>query len=291
MLAKTQLALISLQKGENDRALQQAKQVLIFRDKPNGQAVSIALDALKKEKRYREAVDLLQPLVNQYSSEPFVNARYIEMLTRLGDNERATQAAQTQTKFGTRNTVAAAEAFIQAGEHDRAVSMLNQALAAKPEEVELRFELGSAYERGGKKEQAEKVFLTILEGEPDHAATLNYLGYMWAESGTNLERAAEMLNRAVNQEPRNGAYVDSLGWVYFQQGKLDLAEKYLTDATRLLPRDATVHEHLGDVFARRGDYTKALSLYRVALTLDPDPKDEMKLRTKIEQAERQTPAR
>jgi tetratricopeptide (TPR) repeat protein len=291
VLAKTQLALIALQNGDLDAAIAQSREVLVFRDRPNGQAVSIALDAYKKQKRYREGVELLQPLVDQYAGDPFVNARYIEMLVRVGDKHRAEQAARTQAKFGTRNTIAAAEAYIQAGEHETAVAILNDALKNKPDEVDLHFELGSAYERGSRKGEAERVFLSILEKDPDHAATLNYLGYMWAESGTNLERAAEMLNRAVSQEPRNGAYVDSLGWVYFQQGKLDLAEKYLTDATRLLPRDATVHEHLGDVFARRGDYTRALSLYRVALSMDPDPKDEAKLRSKIEQAEKQTTTR
>ena len=111
---------------------------------------------------------------------------------------------------------------------------------------------------------------------------------MWAESGTNLERAAEMLKKAVAAEPRNGAYLDSLGWVYFRQGNLDLAEKYLTDASHLLPRDATVHEHLADVAAKRGNYARALKLYREALTLEPEPKDEAKLKTKIAELEKQT---
>jgi len=97
-----------------------------------------------------------------------------------------------------------------------------------------------------------------------------------------------MLTRAVGQEPDNGAYVDSLGWVYFRLGKLDLAEKYLTDATQLLPRDATVHEHLGDVLAKRGNTAKALQLYRTALTLDPEAKEVDKLRSKIAEIERQS---
>jgi len=104
----------------------------------------------------------------------------------------------------------------------------------------------------------------------------------------NLDRAAEMLNKAVTQEPRNGAYIDSLGWVYYRQGKLDLAEKYLLDATHLLPRDATVHEHLGDVFAKRGDLMRALTTYRHALTLEPEQKDETNIRSKIAELERQT---
>ena len=66
-------------------ALSGAKSILIFRDKPNAQAVNIALDALKRQKRYSDAIALLQPLVDNYSSDPFVNARYIEMLARAGD--------------------------------------------------------------------------------------------------------------------------------------------------------------------------------------------------------------
>jgi tetratricopeptide (TPR) repeat protein len=113
---------------------------------------------------------------------------------------------------------------------------------------------------------------------------------MWAENGENLDRAQEMLTRAVGQEPDNGAYVDSLGWVYFQLGQLDLAEKYLTDATRLLPRDPTVHEHLGDVLVKRGDGPRALKLYRTAIGLNPESKDVSKLRSKIAEIERQGPS-
>ena len=80
VLAKTQLAFIELQKGNYAAAVDQARPILIFRDKPNSQAISIALDALKKQKRYSDAVVLLQPLVNQFAADPLVNARYVEML-------------------------------------------------------------------------------------------------------------------------------------------------------------------------------------------------------------------
>jgi len=287
VLGKTQLAFIELQKGNYAAAIDQARPVLIFRDKPNTQAISVALDAFKKQKRYADAVALLQPLVNQFAADPLVNARYVEMLLRAGDKDRARVAAATQTKFGTRNTIAVSEAYAQNDQYETAVNLLRDAVKNKPEELDLQFELGSVYERSGDKKDAERAFTQILDKHPDNAATLNYLGYMWAETGVNLDRAAEMLNRAVSQEPRNGAYIDSLGWVYYQQGKLDLAEKYLTDATRLLPRDATVHEHLGDVFAKRGDLHRALDLYRAALTLEPEPKDEAKLRSKIAEVEKQ----
>ncbi len=286
-LAYTQLALIELQRNKYDAAIEAAKRVYLFRDKPNPQAINIALEAMRRQKHYREAVAMLEPFVDKFGGDPFVNARYIEMLQRAGETEKARAAAVTQAKFGARNVIATAEAFIQTGDSKTGLAMINEALKAKPDDLELLFELGSAQERSGNHAAAERAFLELLEKSPEHAATLNYLGYMWADRNMNLDRAAEMLTRAVRHEPRNGAYVDSLGWLYYKQGKLDLAEKYLTDAARLLPRDATVAEHLADVLAKRGQYKRALDLYRVALTLDPESKDEEKLRSKIADVERQ----
>ena len=97
-----------------------------------------------------------------------------------------------------------------------------------------------------------------------------------------------MLRLAVDIEPRNGAYLDSLGWVYYRQGKLDLAEKFLGQASQLMPRDPTVQEHLGDVYAKRGEYAKALERYKTALDLEPQPNEEAALRSKMAETERLT---
>jgi len=288
VLANTQLAYIELQRGNYGAALEMVRPIVVFNDKPNAQAINVGLEALRREKKYTEAVAFLQPLVDKYSSDPFVNARYVEMLVRSGDAPKAQQAAATQAKFGTRNVVAATEAYIQANDFTDAIALVKEALKNKPEELDLQFALGSAYERSGDKKAAEEIFLGILKAHPENAQTLNYLGYMWAETGTNLDRAVEMINKAVAAEPRNGAFVDSLGWVYFQKGNLDLAEKYLNDAAHLLPRDATVHEHLGDVLAKRGDYARALTAYRAALKLEPEAKDEAKLKSKIAELEKQS---
>jgi tetratricopeptide (TPR) repeat protein len=284
-LARTQLAYIDLQKGNHAAAVETAKSIFVFRERPNNQAINIALEALKKENRTADALALLEPLVQKFANEPFLNAKYVELLARSGDKEKARAHANAQVKAGTRNTIAAAEAFVQVEDFPAAIALMRSAIEAKPDEIDLQFELGSIYERSGDRKSAEETFVKVLEKNPDHAPSLNYLGYMWAEGGVNLERAHEMLTRAVGQEPNNGAYVDSLGWVYFQLGKLELAEKYLTDAVQLLPRDATVHEHLGDVFAKRGDMERALRAYRTALDLDPQSKDVKKLRSKIAEIE------
>jgi tetratricopeptide (TPR) repeat protein len=285
-VARTQLAYIELQRENYDKAVETAKTIFTFNGKPNTQAINIALEALKKQKKNSEAVDLLMPLTEQFPADPFLNARYLTALLAAGQKEKATALANVQAKLGTRNVVAASEAYIQAGDYPSAIALLQSGISAKPDEVDLQFQLGSVQERAGDRKAAEGVFLEVLKKNPEHAPSLNYLGYMWAENGVNLERAQEMLTRAVGQDPDNGAYVDSLGWVYFRLGQLDLAEKYLTDATRLLPHDPTVHEHLGDVLAKRGDMQRALQLYRTAVDLDPESKDVAKLRSKIAQIER-----
>lgn len=292
-LARTQLAHIDLRKDNYAAAIETAKSNFIFRDHPNTQAINIALEAVKRQNKPAEALALLEPLVTKFPNDPFVNARYIEWLVRAGKADEARQHAAVQAKLGARNAITVAEAYMQADQQQAAVELLQSAVATRPGDIDVQFQLGSIYERTGDRKAAEKAFLAVLEKNPDHAPTLNYLGYMWAEGGVNLEKAHEMLTRAVGQEPNNGAYVDSLGWVYFRLGNLDLAEKYLTDAVKLVPRDPTVHEHLGDVLAARGERDRALQSYRKALDLDPDSKDVEKIRSKIAELERkaQTTAR
>jgi len=288
-MARTQLAHIDLEKGNYDAAIETAKSAFIFREKPNTQAINIALQALKKQNRPpADAIALLQPLAAKFDSDPFVNARYVEALVRAGLKDKAKEQAALQAKLGTRNAITVAEAYVAAGDAALAVALMKTAVAAKPDEIDLQFQLGSVQERAGDRPGAEKTFRAVLEKNENHAPTLNYLGYMWAEDGQHLEEAHEMLTRAVGQEPENGAYVDSLGWVYFRLGKLDLAEKYLTDATRLMPRDPTVHEHLGDVLAKRGSTQRALQAYKTALTLDPETKELETLRSKIAELERKS---
>ena len=289
-LARTQLAYIDLQKGNYAAAVETAKNVFIFRDKPNAQAINIALEALRKGDRNSDAVTLLEPLVQKFPDDAFLNARYVEALVRAGNAAAAHEHANTQARRGTRNAIAIAEAYVQSGDTPSAVALIRSAIGGSSDDLDLQFQLGSILERANDRKGAEQAFLAILEKNPDHAPTLNYLGYMWAESGVNLERAEQMLTRAVGQDPENGAYVDSLGWVYFRLGNLELAEKYLTDAARLLPRDATVHEHLGDVLAKRGDMQRALQSYRTAVELDPESKEIEKIRSKIAEIERTGPA-
>ena len=163
--------------------------------------------------------------------------------------------------------MAAADAYARLKKFDAAVRVARAATEKFPESSEALFRLGSSLERAGTSGEAETVFLKLLEERPNDAATQNYLGYMWADRGVQLERAREMLEKAVSREPRNAAYLDSLGWAYFRLGRMDAAERNLREAARREPTDPTIVEHLGDLEMKQGDIESAIRNWEKALEL------------------------
>ena len=132
---------------------------------------------------------------------------------------------------------------------------LNKAelLSTKAEDKEnIYFLRGSTYEREKKYDQAEIEFKKVLAANPQSAVTLNYLGYMNADRGVQLEESLGQIKLAVSLDPTNGAYLDSLGWAYFKLGKYDLAEESLNKASLRMSSDPTVQDHLGDLFQKTG---------------------------------------
>ena len=95
--------------------------------------------------------------------------------------------------------------------------------------------------------------------DPKNAQALNYLGYMLADRGTRLDEALGYIRRAVALDPQNGAYLDSLGWVYYRMGNYDLAEENLRRASEKIGSDPTVQAHLGDLYQKTGHLKLATS--------------------------------
>jgi tetratricopeptide (TPR) repeat protein len=141
------------------------------------------------------------------------------------------------------------------------------------------FELGAAHERAGKIPESERYFEQCLKLSPEFPPALNYLGYMWAERGTNLVRAREMIEKAVKMDPTNAAYLDSLGWVLFKQGHAQEALEPIRKAVELNDEpDATLYDHLGDVYSALKQPEKAREAWRKALEIEPTKEVERKLK-------------
>jgi tetratricopeptide (TPR) repeat protein len=124
---------------------------------------------------------------------------------------------------------------------------------------------------------AEEWLQQVLDEFPDDIAADNDLGYLWADENRHLQRALGMIQRAVTSEPDNGAYRDSLGWVYYRLGRLPeaIAELEKAIAADKEP-DGAVLEHLGDVLAKAGQGDKARDVYRRAAAAFRKEKEETK---------------
>jgi len=142
---------------------------------------------------------------------------------------------------------------------------------------------GDAYLKVDDFPSAETDLKRAVEIAPDEPTTLNYLGYVWAERGVNLDEAFDLIEKALAADRTSGAITDSLGWAYYQTGDYETAVGYLEEAAALEPADPTVTEHLGDVYWRLGRPREAEYQWRRALELDPDDKQRAAIEKKIEE--------
>ena len=142
---------------------------------------------------------------------------------------------------------------------------LTEGLLFSPQSTNLHYKLGVLYEKTNRTNKGIKEMEEVLKIDPDNAEALNFIGYSYADKEIRLDEAEKMIRRAFNLKPDNGYIADSLGWLYFKQGKMSLAIKYLEKAANILPDDPTIAEHLGDAYTRAGLFKKALKTYRHAL--------------------------
>jgi tetratricopeptide (TPR) repeat protein len=144
------------------------------------------------------------------------------------------------------------------------------------------YDRGICYERSRQWSRAEADFKHALALSPDEPFVLNYLGYSWADMGKNLAQARDMIDKAVQRRPNDGAIVDSLGWVMLRQGETADAVKTLERAVELEPEDASINGHLGDAYWAAGRKLEATYQWRRALTFNPEPDDVAKLEAKLQ---------
>jgi tetratricopeptide (TPR) repeat protein len=165
-------------------------------------------------------------------------------------------------------------------------------LATKPEQKQyVWFVRGSIQERQKKYDDAEEMFKKVLDGDGKNTLALNYLGYMLADRGVRLQEALGYIKRAVELEPQNGAFLDSLGWAYFKLGDYNSAEDNLRHASERMGSDPTVQDHLAELYAKTGrlqlaafHWERAIVEWNKSVPADVDQNDFQRVQKKLESA-------
>ena len=167
---------------------------------------------------------------------------------------------------------------------DAAKATAEKLIAADPEDVRGLHVLSLILQDKGDVKGAEKALRDLIARDPLDANALNSLGYMFAERGERLDEAITLVQRALKIEPGNPSYLDSLGWAYFQQGQIDLADPPLTEAAEKLKDSSVVQDHLGDLRFKQRRFADAAAAWERALGGDGQSIDRAKIEGKIREA-------
>ncbi len=165
---------------------------------------------------------------------------------------------------------------------DKAISQFEKILELESKNADVMYLLGSLYLEVNNNERAVEVFVNSIEIDPEHDGSLNSLGYIYAEIGINLDLAVDYVQRAIAIEPNNGAYWDSLGWVYYKKEMYDEAMEALLKANKYL-EDPIIYDHLGDVCIKIDKFSEAKKYWESALEFSSDQPSIIKKLRALEQ--------
>jgi Flp pilus assembly protein TadD len=146
-----------------------------------------------------------------------------------------------------------------------AIPFLNRALQGRPDWVGAMSSLAGAYESLKSFALADTLYTQALRLEPGNATVLNNYGYSLTERGIRLDEALEMSRKAIETEPENGAFLDTMGWIFFRLGEYEKALPLIEKAYGMRSDSPEVIEHLGDVYDKLGRKEDAARMWEKAL--------------------------
>jgi tetratricopeptide (TPR) repeat protein len=235
-------------------------------------AQMLLIDTYRESRDLDRAIAETKKLLDASPNDPSLTVTLAMLYAEKSDTDTATKLL-TGLLRGNDSDQEIYLNIAQAQERGKKYAEAEQS-AAKAEELSIDdeskqsawFLLGAIYERQKKFDLAEQEFRKVLDVNPNSASVLNYYGYMLADRGVRLAEATSMIQKAVAQEPGNGAYLDSLGWAYYKQNKFTEAEEALRKAVEHDGHDPTILGHLGDVYAKMGQTDRAAQYWERALT-------------------------
>ena len=185
-----------------------------------------------------------------------------------------------------------ARCYVNEGRYEKALEALNDAekTAKKYKRdafLDKRFYVEYAFvaDQAGEFKKSEAALKKLLKDHPDDPMLNNFLGYLWAEKGVNLDEARKLVERALEKDSENAAYVDSMAWVLYKKKQYEDAVDRISKALKLegeIP-DAVIAEHAGDIYQALGDKKNALKYWKMALEIYSEDIDRDALKNKIDQ--------
>ena len=291
------LGTIYRENNNSAAALDAFRKMLTLGDDNAERGYQQIIDTYRESKQWQQATDAAKEAVEKLPNDRGLKMVYASQLADMGQADKGIEQVKSMLRGKPEDRevyITLAQMYSRLKRWPDAEQALEKAeqLSTKDEERQYVYFLrGSTLERQKKYDEAESSFRKVLATRPDDPNTLNYLGYMLADRGVKLDEAITLIKKAVDLDPANGAYLDSLGWAYYKQGKFDLAEDNLIKASQRIGTDPTVQDHLGDLYQRTGrlklaaaHWERALNEWNKTVSAEVDQTDVAKVQKKQESA-------
>jgi tetratricopeptide (TPR) repeat protein len=265
-------------RGSDHKAAVEQLQAILKDDPTNPQAYFYLGRMALEDKKPAEAADYFSKALLM---SPDLESAYYYLAIAQIDLDKTSEALTTLDKarqkfpqsfaleYYTALAFSREKAYAEALRHFVSAEVIAKATDPKLLDEGFYFQLGATCERKGDLSQAEEYFQRSLKLAPDFAEAMNYLGYMWAEHDLKLDQAQALIEKALKAEPKNAAYLDSMAWVLYKLKRPKEALPYALQAAELSEKpDATVYDHVGDIYAALKEFDKAREAWRKSLSLE-----------------------
>lgn len=267
--------------AQDPEAAQTAQRLLeaaLERDSSHTKALRMLGDLHYRRGEYAEAAPLLQRAVEENPRAPQRWAQAAAAYLQADQPREAVAVAEEgRLLFPQQLPLVRVEAFglMRIGRNRDAIARFRQVLSLTDsttdaaQRASFHAALGLLYSRVNVPDSSDRAYEEALALDADQRMALNNYAYSLAQRGEKLERALSLAQRAVELEPKNAAFLDTLGWVLFKLDRFDEAQTYIQRAIDTGDASASVYEHLGDVYHAQGDQAAARRYWQKALDQAP----------------------
>ena len=280
------LGLIYLRHGKFEQSIVEFSQILSFRpeDYKTRYYLASAYEENQEKEKAIKHYRMIKPESDYFIDAQMHIAYILDSQKKHDEAIDVLQKAKDLNKEKIELYLMLSSIFETKKEYVKAMEIIEAGLMQDEKNIDLIFRRGVVLDKSGEKEKCIQEMRNILEIDPNHADALNYIGFTYAEQGIRLNEALVLIQKALKIKPNSGYIIDSLGWVYYQQGFYDKALSSLEKAASLTPNDPTIAEHLGDTYFKKKRYKESLEMYNKSLSLK-NP-DEKKLKEKINEVKK-----
>ncbi len=289
------LGLLYRQNDQPAEAVSTFRQMAEADPEIGARAAAQIIETYRGARDYKKAVEEADAAKAKYPDDRMIKLVRANLLAENGRADEAVKEVRSllDGKSDREVYLSLAQIYEKAKNYPEMGKAIDDAekLSGSEEKENLIFMRGAMFEKMKDFDAAEREFRKVLAADPENASALNYLGYMLADRNVRLTEAHDMIKKAVDQEPTNGAFLDSLGWVLYRLDRMEEAETMLLKAADRAPRDPTVHDHLGDVYFKQGklkdaigQWDRSLMEWKASAPSEADPSEVAKVQKKLDTA-------